>query len=250
MNLEDIIEKIKRLENGGNGTNMVCFIVAFDLLYFLKDNDNRERFIYEYYKNDNGMFTANLKRVCYYCESILIEDNIYDNMLKSIEMEVNREDLVSMYNYYDAMDRIEKANLSTKGMVSDGFKIRLLKDVFDSSNEDYIKLNSNVKELKNRYDRNMIDIVTIIAIFIAIIIGMVSGVSFSLEAFSNVTSLNIFNICLTVSIVGFVIFNLFYAIFRFVSKLCGKDLDNKGYVFFVDVVFVVMIVFFVVLLAN
>ena len=151
MNLEDIIEKIKRLENGGNGTNMVCFIVAFDLLYFFKDNDNRERFIYEYYKNDNGMFTANFKRICYYCESILIEDNIYTNMLKSIEMEVNRDELVSMYNYYDAIDRIEKANISTKEMISDGFKIRLLKGTFDASNEDYQKLNTNVKDLKSRY---------------------------------------------------------------------------------------------------
>lgn len=250
MNLEDIIEKIKRLENGGNGTNMVCFIVAFDLLYFLKDNDNRERFIYEYYKNDNGMFTANFKRICYYCESILIEDNIYTNMLKSIEMEVNRDELVSMYNYYDAIDRLEKANISTKEMISDGFKIRLLKGTFDASNEDYQKLNTNVKDLKNRYDKNMVDIVTIIAIFIAVSIGMVSGISFSLEAFSNVTSLNIYNICLTISMVGFVIFNLFYAIFKFVSKLCGKELDNKYYVIFVDVVFVVLIVFFVFLIAG
>lgn len=245
MNLDDILEKIKRLENGGNGTNMVCFIVAFDFLYFLKDNDNRERFIYEYYKNDNGMFTANFKRICYYCESILIEDNVYNNMLKSIEMEVKREDLVNMYNYYDAIDRIEKANNSTKDMISDGFKIRLLKQTFDASNDDYQKLNTNVKELKGRYDKNMIDTVAIIALFIAVSIGMVSGVSFSLEAFSNVTSLNIYNICLTVSLVGFVIFNLFYAIFKFVAKLCGKDIDNKYYVVFVDVVFVVLIVFFV-----
>lgn len=250
MQLEDIIEKIKRLENGGNGTNMVCFIVAFDFLYFLKDNDNRERFIHEYYKNDNGMFTANFKKICYYCESILIQDNIYDNMLKSIEMEVCRDDLVSMYSYYDAIDRIEKGNLSTKDMVSDGFKIRLLKMTFDASNEDYSNLNKNVKELKHRYDKNMIDTVTIIAIFIAVSIGMVSGVSFSLEAFNNVTSLNIFNICLTVSIVGFFIFNLFYALFKFVAKLCGKDLDNKGYVVFVDVVFVLMIVFFVFMIAK
>jgi len=241
MHLEDIIEKIKRLENGGNGTNMVCFIVAFDLLYFLKDNDNKERFVYEYYKNDNGMFTANLKKVCFYCESILLADNVYDNMLKSIEMEVRREDLVGMYQYYDAIDRIEKANISTKDMISDGFKIRLLKQTFDSSNEDYSKLNNSVKELKGRYDKNMIDIVTIIAIFIAVSIGMVGSISFSLEAFSNVTSLNIYNVCLTVSIVGFVVFNLFYALFRFVAKLCGKELDNKSYVVFVDVVFVLMI---------
>lgn len=250
MELEDIIEKIKRLENGGNGTNMVCFIVAFDFLYFLKDNDNRERFIHEYYKNDNGMFTSNFKKICYYCESILIQDNIYDNMLKSIEMEVNRDDLVGMYSYYDAIDRIEKANISTKDMISDGFKIRLLKMTFDSSNEDYSKLNNSVKELKGRYDKNMIDIVTIIAIFIAVSIGMVSSISFSLEAFSNVTSLNIYNICLTVSIVGFVVFNLFYALFRFVAKLCGKELDNKSYVVFVDVVFVLMIVFFTFVIAG
>ena len=206
MNLDDILEKIKRLDAGGNGTNMVCFIVAFDLLYFLKDNDNRERFIYEYYKNDNGMFTGNLKRICFYCESILIEDNIYDNMLKSIEMEVKRDELVSMYNYYDAMDRIEKANISTKNMISDGFKIRLLKQVFDSSNQDFQKLDGNVKELKSRYDKNMIDIVTIIAIFIAVSIGMVSGINFSLQAFDNFTNLNYYVICLAVSLIGFVIF--------------------------------------------
>ena len=41
MDLENILEKIKRLENGGNGSNMVCFIVAFDLLYFLNDTENR-----------------------------------------------------------------------------------------------------------------------------------------------------------------------------------------------------------------
>ena len=244
MNLEDILEKIKRLDNGGNGTNIVCFIVAFDLLYFLKDNDKRERFIYEYYKNDNGMFTNNLKKVCYYAESILIEDEIYVNMLKSIEMDVRREDLVNMYNYYDAMERIEKANNSTKNMVSDSFKIRVLKNVFDSSNKDYQELSSNVKELKTRYDRNLIDMVTIISIFIAVSIGMVSGVSFSLQAFDNITNLNIFTMCLAISVIGFVIFNLFYAIFKFVSRLCGKDLDPKGYFVFVDAVFIALIVFF------
>ena len=244
MSLEDIIEKIKRLDAGGNGTNIVCFIVAFDLLYFLKDNDNRERFIYEYYKNDNGMFTSNLKRICFYCESILVRDNIYDNMLKSIEMEVKRDDLVSMYNYYDAIDRIEKANISTKNMISDGFKIRLLKQVFDSSNEDFQILDSNVKELKNRYDKNMIDTVTIIAIFIAVSIGMVSGISFSLQAFDNFTNLNVHTMCLAVSVIGFVIFNLFYALFKFIAKLCGKELDKKGNFVFVDVVFVLLIVFF------
>ena len=248
MNLDDVVEKIKRLENGGNGTNLTCFIVAFDFLYFLKDNDSRERFIHEYYKNDNGMFTANFKKVCNYCESILIEDNVYANMLKSIEMEVRRDDLVSMYNYYDAIDRIEKANVSTKNLVSDGFKIRLLKTVFDKSNADYVSLNEKVIELKKRYDKNIIDIVSIIALFIAITIGMVSGVSFSLQAFSNVNGLNIMQICLTSLVVGFVIFNLFYGIFKFVSKISGKDVDSKGYFIFVDVVFVALIVFFVFLL--
>jgi hypothetical protein len=250
MNLDDMIEKIKRLENGGNGSNMVCFIVAFDFLYFIKDNDNRERFIHEYYKNDNGMFTSNFKRVCNYAESILIRDNVYENMLKSIEMEVNLDELVSMYNYYDAIDRIEKANNSPKDMISDGFKIRLLKQTFDSSNEDYNKLSNNVKDLKNRYDRNIIDIVCIIAIFIAITIGMVSGVSFTLQAFNNVTSLNIMTICLTSLIVGFVIFNLFYLIFKFVCKICGKDIDTKGYFIYTDVVFVALIVFFTFLIAK
>ena len=169
---------------------------------------------------------------------------LYDNMLKSIEMDVRREDLVSMYNYYDAIDRIEKANNSPKNMISDGFKIRLLKNTFDSSNEEYAVLDSKVRELKSRYDKNMIDMVAIIALFIAVSIGMVSGISFSLQAFENITDLNIFTMCLSISVIGFVIFNLFYAIFKFVSKLCGKELDQRGYFVFVDVVFIALIIFF------
>ena len=33
MSLDDMLEKIKRIDNGGSGTNIVYFIVAFDLLY-------------------------------------------------------------------------------------------------------------------------------------------------------------------------------------------------------------------------
>lgn len=244
MGLEDIIERIKRLEQGGNSTNMVCFIIAFDLLYFLHDNDNRERFIHEYYKNDNGMFTTNFKRICYYAESILLEDEIYDNMLKSIEMDVRREDLVSMYNYFDMCERVEKANNIPKNMVSDSFKIRLLKNYFDSSCDDYQSLNGKVRELKNRYDKNMIDIVTIISIFIAISIGMVSGISFSLQAFSNLTNNNLIELSALSLVIGFVICNLFFCLFKFIIKLCGKEFDSKNYIVYVDLLFICLIAFF------
>lgn len=250
MNLDDILEKIKRIENSSSSNNIVYFIVACDLLYFLKDNDKRERFIHEYYKNDTNMFTNNFKKVCYYAESILLEDEVYDNMLKSIEMDVYREDLVSMYNYYDAIERIEKANHTPKDMVSDGFKIRVLKNVFDASNREYQSLSNNVKDLKNRYDRNLIDMITIIAIFIAVSIGMVSGISFSLQAFDSLTNTNIVSVATLVLVVGFVIFNLFYALFRFVSKICGKEFDNKSYIIFIDVVFILLICFFVFLSAK
>ena len=72
--LDKIVEKIKRLASGGNDTDMVCFIVAFDLLYFLNETDNRNKFVYNYYKNDNSMFSANLKKVCIFAESIILED--------------------------------------------------------------------------------------------------------------------------------------------------------------------------------
>ncbi len=90
----------------------------------------------------------------------------------------------------------------------------------------------------------MIDIVSIIAIFIAIVLVMIGGISFSLEAFANLTNSNILNICLLVSVVGFFIFNIFYALFKFVSKLCGKKLDNPEYVVFVDVIFIGLILVF------
>lgn len=250
MNLDDVIEKIEKLEHAGNGTNIGYFLVALDLLYCLKDEDNRNRFVHEYYKMDNFNFSTNLKKVCYYCESILLEDSVYKKMLHSIEMEVSRDELITLYNYYEAIDRIEKDNKTAKDLLSEGFKIKLLKEVFDSSNKDFLELYDKVRELKNRYDKNMIDIVTIIAIFIAIVIAMVSGISFSLEAFSNISNVNIMKICLVTVVVGFVIFNLFYALFKFVTKLCGKKMDNAEYIVFVDVVFVALIVLFTILCAK
>lgn len=245
MNLDDIIEKIEQLENIGSGTNIGAFLVALDLLYCLKDEDNRQRFVHEYYKRDNFNFSTNLKKVCYFCEAILLEDTTYKKMLRSIEMDISRGELVTLYNYYEAMDTIEKDNKTAKDILSEGFKIKLLKVVFDSSNREFFTLYNKVTDLKNRYDKNMIDIVTIIAIFIAIVVGMVSGISFSLEAFSNVTNVNVINLCLIVSVVGFFIFNIFYALFKFVFKLCGKKLDNPEYVVFVDVIFVGLIILFI-----
>lgn len=241
MNLEDIIEKINQLETG-NGTNIGAFLVALDLLYCFKDEDNRKRFVHEYYKRDNFNFSTNLKKVCYFCEAILLEDSTYRKMLRSIEMEISREELVTLYNYYEAIDTVEKDNKTAKDLLSEGFKIKLLKEVFNSSNKEFFNLYNKVTELKNRYDRNMIDIVTIIAIFIAIVIVMVSGISFSLEAFSNLTNVNVMNVCLLVSVVGFFLFNIFYSLFKFISRLCGKKLDNAEYVVFVDVVFAGLIV--------
>ena len=118
---------------------------------------------------------------------------------------------------------------------------------FDSSNEEYSELNTKVNELKTRYDRNLIDMVTIISIFIAISIGMVSGISYSLEAFNTFTDGNYIKVATLTLVVGFVIFNLFYSLFKFVSKLVGKDLDTKGYILYIDVIFVLLIVFFLII---
>lgn len=244
MNLEDLLEKIEGLDAIGNGTNIGCFLVALDLLYCLKNEDNRERFVHEYYKRDNFNFSTNLKKICYFCESILLEDSVYHKMLKSIEMDVSREELITLYNYYDAFDRIEKDNKTAKDIISEGFKIKLLREVFDSSNREFFDLYNKVTELKNRYDRNMIDIVTIIAIFIAIVIAMVSGISFSLEAFANVSNVNIMNTCLLVCVVGFFLFNIFYSLFKFIAKLCGRKLDNAEYVVFIDIIFALLIMIF------
>ena len=210
--LDDIVEKIKRLASGGNDTDMVCFIVAFDLLYFLNETDNRNKFVYNYYKYDNSVFSGNLKKINRFAESILLQDEIYDKMLKNIDMDVRRNELVSLYNYYETMDKIEKGNIQAKELVSEGFKIRLLKELFSSSSKDYTDLSNKFVELKTRYDRNIIDVVTIISIFIAIVIGMVSGISFSLEAFKSMSSNNVYDVCLVATIVGFVLFNLFFCI--------------------------------------
>ncbi len=248
--LDEIVEKIKRLASGGNDTDMVCFIVAFDFLYFLNETDNREKFVYQYYKNDNSMFYNNLKKICHYAESILLEDEIYNKMLKNIEMEVRRDQLVTMYNYFDCIETIEKSSTSAKSLLSDGFKIRLLKNMFSSSSKDYTKLSNRVVELKNRYDKNMIDIVLIISIFIAIIIGMVTGVSFSLEAFKSITHSDLYDICLVASVIGLFMYNILFCLIKFISKLCGKDIDKYNNMIFINIIFIFLIVFFVVLGAR
>ena len=76
---------------------------------------------------------------------------------------------------------------------------------------------------------------------------MVSGISYTLEAFNAFTNNNYLKVITMTLVVGFVIVNLFYALFKFVSKLVAKDFDNKGYLIYIDVVFVFLIVFFLIL---
>jgi hypothetical protein len=76
---------------------------------------------------------------------------------------------------------------------------------------------------------------------------MVSGISYSLQAFDAFTNGNYLKVATITLVVGFVIVNLFYALFKFVAKLVGKEFDNKGYLIYIDVVFVFLIVFFLLL---
>ena len=113
-----------------------------------------------------------------------------------------------------------------------------------TNDELHINIENRVIELKSKYEKNMITLVSILSIFIAVSIGMISGISFSLQAFESISHTNILSVCLITCVVGFVIYNLFYALFKFVCKIIGIDFDKKAYFIFVDTIFIALIAFF------
>ena len=84
-------------------------------------------------------------------------------------------------------------------------------------------------------------------LWIAMAIGMVTGVSFSLEAFKSIASNDLYDVCLVASVVGIFVYNVFFVLLKYISKLAGKDIDKYGNLIFVNIIFIAMIVFFVVL---
>ena len=76
---------------------------------------------------------------------------------------------------------------------------------------------------------------------------MVTGVSFSLESFKSITKNNLYDVCLLASVIGTFMYNALFFLLKFVSKLCGKDIDQKNNMIFVNIIFIFLIVFFIVL---
>ena len=143
-------------------------------------------------------------------------------------LEISNGDVLNAIILLEEKSKYNNVNESNKSETIDEFKI-WLKDLINKGNVTRIKITKDGKKL--------VDVP---------VIGKITAGE-PILAFENVTDLNVLTMGLTISTIGFVIFNLFYALFKFVAKLCGKELDQKGNFVFVDVVFILLIAFFAIL---
>lgn len=124
-----------------------------------------------------------------------------------------------------------------------------LRNDFQVSRENYEKTGA---DLRKQLERSKIDVVAILGIFSAIIIGLVSSIAFSSQILAHAHELSSGNVMTAVSLCGFVTISVFYLVFLLLSRIIFPDatkLSRTGH-WFLSCAAVVLFALFVAGLAT
>lgn len=97
----------------------------------------------------------------------------------------------------------------------------LVKRTKEMSN-DATKLLEETKGIKQ-------EVITILGIFAAIILAFTGGMAFSTSVLANIHLSSIYRIITAILLIGFVVFNILYALFYFIGIMVGKPVGQKKY---------------------
>lgn len=86
------------------------------------------------------------------------------------------------------------------------------------------KIQNFEKELKNK-EREYI---TILGIFASIVLAFVGGVTFSSSVLQNIHKVNFYRLIIVVDLIGFVCFNMIYALTYFIRRINKQEINENG----------------------
>lgn len=141
---------------------------------------------------------------------------------------------IARLNYMDAAD-IEISRTAEIKKISDEVhelapKVEAVRERIKEADT---SLKGQVSNLEKALNNAQKEYITILGIFAAIVITFTAGSVFSSSVLQNMHQASIYRIILVTLLIGFVLFNVLYALFSFIEKLVREKENKKMSLFFV-----------------
>lgn len=121
-------------------------------------------------------------------------------------------------------DRVFKVNIENS--ITESVKVRIDERV-KNVEKDYNSLETEIKNISNNLKRSEKNYITILGIFASLVVTFVSGLLFSSEVLSNISSVSVYRLIVVILLLGFVLITICFSLYWFITKIINNDNDKE-----------------------
>lgn len=112
-------------------------------------------------------------------------------------------------------------------------KFENIEKTYEQIRSDISNVQKDYNKMEDSIERNKIEYITILGIFASIVLAFVGGITFSTSVLNNIGNASIYRIVLASLIIGFVFYNIIYALFEFLRKINGDKGEKSKLLFYI-----------------
>lgn len=121
-------------------------------------------------------------------------------------------------------DRVFKVNIENS--ITESVKARIDESV-ENVKEDYKSLKIDIDKISNDLKRSEKNYITILGIFASLVVTFVSGLLFSSEVLSNISSVSVYRLIVVILLLGFVLITICFSLYWFITRIINNDNDKE-----------------------
>ena len=228
LSLNNVLSKLVASPLDLNAAVKDAIVAYFDALY-------RDGFRHRYSEVFGVLSSAGapLSEATVTASDYYLEDNCVVQMnldaLTSVVEERCTEEAKRGFEKLRDLTFLEIGRLSYNARINDiqDKRFALTLDDIDLAQDRLDKSNRKLEAAELRIENAQRENVTILGIFAAIVIAFTAGMGFTASVLQNIDAVSIYRLVLVIVLVGLLLFNLLYALFRFVYRVTKPE-DDPG----------------------
>lgn len=234
MNINEVIDIIKHINEGSAGCSLRIQIAAYNLLEYIIQNEDYRRIIkliYKYYTkeydNSDADAIIELQNLLSLCCTLLLNGKKYsleDIGLKSKKYEDN--DIIKFIKFTDLINEKYKYELKLDSI--NDLRLQQLSLIQQKIEYSLNNVNDKINNASQRIDKIHFDTISIISVFVAIIFTLYGGTQLVSSVIDKINKHNYRLIINTGIIMGYILLILTSVLLSTLSSNCKKNI--KGWI--------------------
>ena len=106
------------------------------------------------------------------------------------------------------------------------------------------------EDIRTSQEKMQNEYITILGIFAAIVLSFTGGITFSSSVLENLHRASIYRILGVISLLGFVVINLFWLLIDFIRDINGKSIRKRWFIILIDAILIINIIFIFIAYKN